>query len=52
MLEGTDAAPRTVTVPPHTAAELIGRQLSDRDRDPIFLESMALAQVFAESLID
>jgi glucose-6-phosphate dehydrogenase assembly protein OpcA len=52
VLEGTDAAPRTVTVPPQTAAELIGRQLSDRERDPVFSESMAVAQVLAGSLLD
>jgi hypothetical protein len=33
VLEGADAAPRALTVPPSTAAELIGRQLSDRQRD-------------------
>jgi glucose-6-phosphate dehydrogenase assembly protein OpcA len=52
VLEGTDAAPRTVTVPPHTATELIARQLSDRQRDPVFRESMAVAQVLAQSLLD
>jgi glucose-6-phosphate dehydrogenase assembly protein OpcA len=52
VLEGADAAPRTVTVPPQTDAELIGRQLSDRERDPVFLESMAVAQVLAESLLE
>ena len=52
VLEGTDAAPRTVTVPPHTAIELIARQLSDRQRDPVFRQSMAVAQVLAQSLLD
>jgi glucose-6-phosphate dehydrogenase assembly protein OpcA len=51
-LEGTDAAPRTVTVPPQSDAELIARQLSDRERDPVFRESMAVAQVLAQSLLD
>lgn len=50
-LEGTDAAARTVTVPPQTAAEFIGRQLSDRERDPAFRESMELAQVLARSVL-
>ena len=49
-LEGVEAAPRTMTVPPLTPAELIGRQLSDRERDPVFRESMAVAQVMARSV--
>jgi glucose-6-phosphate dehydrogenase assembly protein OpcA len=52
VLEGTEAAARTVIVPPQSAAELIGRQLSDRERDAVFLESMAVARVLAESLLD
>jgi glucose-6-phosphate dehydrogenase assembly protein OpcA len=51
ILENIDAAPRTVNVPPQTSAELIGRQLSDRERDPVFTESMAVAQVLAASLL-
>ena len=51
QLEGVDAAPRTMAVPPLSAAELIGRQLSDRERDPAFRESMAVAQVMAQSLL-
>jgi hypothetical protein len=31
---------------------LIGRQLSDRERDPVFHESMAVAQVMARSLLE
>ena len=50
-LEGMDAEPRTVTVPPLRPAELIGRQLSDRERDPVFRESMAVAQVLAQSVL-
>jgi glucose-6-phosphate dehydrogenase assembly protein OpcA len=50
-LEGAEGAPRTMALPPHTAAELIGRQLSDRERDPAFRESMAAAQVMAQSLL-
>jgi glucose-6-phosphate dehydrogenase assembly protein OpcA len=52
VLEGADVAPRTVTVPPQTAADLVGRQLSDRERDPVFSESMAVAQVLAGSLLE
>jgi glucose-6-phosphate dehydrogenase assembly protein OpcA len=50
-LEGVDAAPRTMTVPPQSAVELVGRQLSDRERDPMFRESMAVAQVMAQSVL-
>lgn len=49
--EGIDAAPRTMTVQPQPLAELIGRQLSDREHDPIFHESMAVARVFADSVV-
>ncbi|MCI0458599.1 MAG: glucose-6-phosphate dehydrogenase assembly protein OpcA [Gemmataceae bacterium] len=50
LLEGIEAAPRTVTVPPQSPAELVGRQLSDRERDPVFRESMAVAGVLAQSV--
>jgi hypothetical protein len=50
-LEGVDAAPRTIAIPPQSAVELIGRQLSDRERDPAFRESMAVAQVMAQSVL-
>lgn len=50
-LEGVEGAPRTMTVPALSAAELIGRQLSDRERDPAFRESMAVAQGMARSLL-
>ena len=52
QLEGVAEAPRTMSVPPHTPAELVGRQLSDRERDPVFRESMAVAQVMARSLLE
>jgi glucose-6-phosphate dehydrogenase assembly protein OpcA len=51
QLEGVEGAPRTMTVPPLSAAELIGRQLSDRERDPAFRESMTVAQGMAQSLL-
>jgi glucose-6-phosphate dehydrogenase assembly protein OpcA len=50
-LEGVDAAARTITVPPHTPSELIGRQLSDRENSPAFRDSMAVAQTMAQSLL-
>jgi glucose-6-phosphate dehydrogenase assembly protein OpcA len=49
--QGADAAPRTMTVPPQSLAELVGRQLSDRERDPVFRASMAVARVLAESVL-
>jgi hypothetical protein len=50
-LEGIDASPRTMTMPPHSASELIGRQLSDREHSPAFRDSMAVAQTMAQSLL-
>jgi glucose-6-phosphate dehydrogenase assembly protein OpcA len=51
FLEGVDSVPRTVTVPKRTPAELVGRQLSDREPDPVFRQSMAVAEVFARSVL-
>jgi glucose-6-phosphate dehydrogenase assembly protein OpcA len=51
VTEGVATMPRTLTVQPLTLAELVGRQLSDRDRDPVFNESMAVAQTLAQSLL-
>jgi glucose-6-phosphate dehydrogenase assembly protein OpcA len=51
VLEGRGGAARTVIVPPMTLSELIVRQLSDRERDPIFRESMAVARVLAQSVV-
>lgn len=45
--EGVEGAPRTITDTPQGLAELVVRQLSDRERDPVFIESMALAHVLA-----
>jgi glucose-6-phosphate dehydrogenase assembly protein OpcA len=50
-LEGVAASPRTVTTPPQTFAELIGRQLSDRERDSVFRQSMVIAQQLARSVL-
>lgn len=49
--EGFDGTTRTVTNKVGRLAELVGRQLSDRERDPVFLEAMAVAQVFAQSVL-
>jgi glucose-6-phosphate dehydrogenase assembly protein OpcA len=51
QLEGVEGAPRTMALPLHRAAELVGRQLSDRERDPVFHESMAVARVMAKSVL-
>ncbi|HZV07704.1 MAG TPA: glucose-6-phosphate dehydrogenase assembly protein OpcA [Gemmataceae bacterium] len=51
-VEGMEEAPRTMTVPAHAPAELVGRQLSDRERDPVFRASMGAAQVMARSLLE
>jgi glucose-6-phosphate dehydrogenase assembly protein OpcA len=50
-VEGADVAPRTVTVPPASPAEIVGRQLSDRAPDRVFRESMAVAEALARSLL-
>ena len=52
QVEPGDSQPRTITVPQASYAELVGRQLSDRERDPVFRESMAVARALAESLLN
>jgi glucose-6-phosphate dehydrogenase assembly protein OpcA len=49
--EGLPLAARTLTVQPQTLVDLVARQLSDRERDAVFHESMDVAQVFAKSLL-
>ncbi|MHB1424820.1 MAG: glucose-6-phosphate dehydrogenase assembly protein OpcA [Gemmataceae bacterium] len=51
-VEGVEETPRTMSVPPHSPSELVGRQLSDRERDPVFRASMSVAQVMARSLLE
>ncbi len=50
-VEGDGTPPSTITIAQQSVAELLGRQLSDRERDPVFLESMAVAQQLAQSVI-
>jgi len=50
-LAGSDSAPRTLTLQSQTLAELVGRQVSDRERDPVFQESMSVAQALAQSVL-
>jgi hypothetical protein len=49
--EGIAAAARTINIQPQSFAELLGRQLSDRERDGVFTESMAVAQKLARSVL-
>jgi glucose-6-phosphate dehydrogenase assembly protein OpcA len=49
--EGIAASPRTMITQPQSFAELVARQLSDRERDPVFRESMAVAQAVAQTLL-
>ena len=49
---GVDAAPRTANFQPQSPAEILSRQLSDRERDPVFTQSMAVAQTLAKSLLE
>jgi glucose-6-phosphate dehydrogenase assembly protein OpcA len=49
--EGEEKAARTLSVPPLSLAELVARQLSDREHDPIYQQSMAVAQILARSLL-
>jgi glucose-6-phosphate dehydrogenase assembly protein OpcA len=50
--EGVPAAPRTINIQLQSPAEILGRQLSDRERDPVFTQSMAVAQELARSILD
>jgi glucose-6-phosphate dehydrogenase assembly protein OpcA len=49
-LGDSDTVPRTVTVQPQSVAEMLARQLSDREPDSIFRESMVFAHSLARSL--
>jgi glucose-6-phosphate dehydrogenase assembly protein OpcA len=49
--EGAGTAPNTLNFQAQPRAELVGRQLSDRERDPVFSASMAVAQELARSLL-
>ena len=50
--EGSAAAARTVTLQSQTLPELIGRQLSDRECDPVFVDSMRVARELAKSVLN
>jgi glucose-6-phosphate dehydrogenase assembly protein OpcA len=51
VLEGLETAPRTVAVQTATLPDLVAQQLSNRERDPVFRESMAVAEVFARTVL-
>ena len=48
---GRDESPRTVTLPSQRIGELLGRQLSDREPDPVFRQAMAVAQQLARRVV-
>lgn len=50
-LEGLEAAARTVTLQGQSPIDLVARQLSDRERDPAFRESMVVAGIMAHSVL-
>jgi hypothetical protein len=49
--EGIDASPRTLTLQPMETPEIVARQLSDRQPDPIFREAMTAARVLAQAVL-
>ena len=51
VLEGLETAPRTVAVKSSTLSQLVIQQLSNRERDPAFQQSMAVAEVFARTVL-
>ena len=51
FLEGMDAAPRTVLFKAEGLADLAGRQLADREFDPVFHDAMAVAKTLAQSVL-
>jgi len=52
VLENVVSAPRSANFQAPSLAELLSKQLSDRERDPVFTESMAVAQLLARSVLD
>ena len=51
VVEGMETDPRTVAVQQSTLAELVVDQLSSGQRDPVFRESMGVAEVFARTVL-
>jgi len=52
VLENVVSAPRSANFQAPSLAELLSKQLSDRERDPVFTESIAVAQLLARSVLD
>jgi len=50
-LVNDDLAPRTIAIPPQTIADLVARQLSNRERDPAFRATMAVGQILAARVL-
>lgn len=48
--EPAETAERTVSIVERSTAEMVGRQLSDRDRDPVFRDAMTIAGTLAQTL--
>jgi glucose-6-phosphate dehydrogenase assembly protein OpcA len=51
MPEKEGAAARTIAVPAMPLVDMLAKQLSDRERDPVFTQSMALAREMAQSIL-
>jgi glucose-6-phosphate dehydrogenase assembly protein OpcA len=49
--EGIDASPRTLAIQKMDTAEIVARQLSDREPDPVFREAMDAARVLAQAVL-
>ena len=49
--EGIRAAPRTLTMPPQDLAQVVARQLSDREEDAVFRETVKGAQLLAQNVL-
>ncbi|HEY2155706.1 MAG TPA: glucose-6-phosphate dehydrogenase assembly protein OpcA [Isosphaeraceae bacterium] len=49
--EGMDASPRTLAIQKLDTAEIVARQLSDREPDPVFREAMTAARVLAQAVL-
>lgn len=51
FVEGSRAAPRTLTVQPVSPPELVAQELSDRERDPVFRAALPVAGDLARSVL-
>ena len=49
--EGVTISARTLAIRPQGYADLVGRQLSDRERDDAFIESTVTAELLARSIL-